>query len=89
MTCKKKQGDFNFALESKEGDFSRLNPKSKNIQTDASCTKLIVELCYILIILKKIVAFSNLNNQLVRDDGNRERKQKFKRPSYIFTDFKI
>jgi ABC-type transport system involved in Fe-S cluster assembly fused permease/ATPase subunit len=33
----------------------KLNPKSKNIQTDASCTKLIVELCYILIILTKLV----------------------------------
>ena len=32
----------------------KLNPKSKNIQTDASCTKLIVELCYILIILTKL-----------------------------------
>ena len=31
----------------------KLNHKSKNIQTDTSCTKLIVELYYILIILIK------------------------------------
>ena len=35
----------------------KLNPKSKNIQTDDSCTKLIVELCYFLIIFTK---FSHL-----------------------------
>jgi len=35
----------------------KLNPKSKNIQTDASCTKLAVELCCILIILTKLKLF--------------------------------
>jgi hypothetical protein len=35
----------------------KLKPKSKNIQTDASCTKLIVELYYILIILTKLGYF--------------------------------
>ena len=38
----------------------KLNPKSKNIQTDASCTKLAVELCCILIILTKLVICSFL-----------------------------
>ena len=27
MTCKKKQGNFNFALQSREGDFSRYRAK--------------------------------------------------------------
>ena len=35
----------------------KLNPKSKNIQTDTSCTKLAVELCYIIIILTKLELF--------------------------------
>ena len=39
----------------------KLNPKSKNIQTDASCTKLAVELCCILIILTKFELQSNLS----------------------------
>ena len=38
----------------------KINPKSKNIQTDASCTKLAVELCCILIILTKFELQSNL-----------------------------
>ena len=38
----------------------KLNPKSKNIQTDASCTKLAIELCCILIILTKLVIYSFL-----------------------------
>ena len=38
----------------------KLNPKSKNIQTDTSCTKLSVELCCILIILTKFELQSNL-----------------------------
>ena len=32
----------------------KLNLKSKNIQTDAFCTNLAVELCYIIIILTKL-----------------------------------
>ena len=35
----------------------KLNPKSKNIQTDTSCTKLAIELCCILIILTKLELF--------------------------------
>ena len=35
----------------------KTHPKSKNIQTDASCTKLVVGLCYILIILPKLQLF--------------------------------
>ena len=35
----------------------KLNPKSKNIQTDACCTKLAIELCCILIILTKLELF--------------------------------
>jgi hypothetical protein len=35
----------------------KLNPKSKNIQTDTSCTKLAIELCCILIILTQLELF--------------------------------
>ena len=62
---------------------------SKNIQTDASCTKLIVELCYNLIILTKLKSFvaffktkqsscQVLNNGGHSDDGNRGRKRTFR-----------
>ena len=48
----------------------KLNPKSKYNQTDASCTKCVVGLCYIFfIILTQIelyVAFSKVSNQLVK-----------------------
>ena len=49
----------------------KLNPKSKNNQTDASCTKYVVGLCsiFFFIILTQLelfVAFSKVNNQLVK-----------------------
>jgi hypothetical protein len=47
----------------------KLNLKSYNVQTDASCTKLVDGLCYILINLttfELFVAFSNLNNELAK-----------------------
>jgi len=46
----------------------KIKSQIKNIQTDTSCTKLVV-LCYILNILTKLelfVAFSKLNNQLFK-----------------------
>jgi hypothetical protein len=46
LTCWEKKCHSKFALCR-----WKLNPKSKNNQTDASCTKCVVGLCYIFFII--------------------------------------
>ena len=61
--------------------------KSQNIQTDASCTKLAIELCCILIILTKLelfIAFKILNTAILGTEKIRGRKQTFRCRSYLY-----